>query len=193
MHRLFFRGPWLLAVLVLFVPLAALAHVTPDVTLVKRGDFVKEALPGAVKFFEKSLNPAAAASVREATGWTRTQEESKVYVGRDERGNLVGSVVFLRVPSQHGPVGLGVAFGPAGEILQATVTDVGTEPLVWVRPLLREGLLRGVEGLGHAKRPDPDRIATGASGQMSRYYVRVIADGIWRAERIEEAALPPLR
>src|ERR1700741_2675201 len=105
---------------------AALGHVTPNVTLVRRGDFVQQALSGATKFFEKTLGPQAAMSVRQATGWMPTQDESKVYVGRDESGRLVGSVVFLWVPSEHGPVGLGVAFGPEGNILEATVTDVGT-------------------------------------------------------------------
>jgi hypothetical protein len=176
---------WSAALALFFLALTALAHVTPNVTLIRRGDFVKQALPGATKFFEKTLGSTAVAAVREATGWTPTQEEAKVYVGREESGRLVGSVVFLWVPSEHGPVGLGVAFGPDGQILEATVTDVGTEPLVWVRPLLLEGRLHGINGIGYSQRPDPVRIAAGASGQMSRYYARVIAGGVARAQALE--------
>src|SRR5215469_9519822 len=102
------------ALLAIALSPAAIAHVTPNVTLVKRGDFVRQALPGASKFFEKTLGAKAAAEVREATGWTPSSEEAKVYVGRDENGNLVGTVVVLWVPSQHGPIGLSVAFGREG-------------------------------------------------------------------------------
>src|SRR5262249_38109176 len=130
-----------LALSLLVLGLASIleAHVTPNVTLVRRGDFVKESLPGATKFFEKSLSPSAIAAVQKDTGWTPSGDDAKIFVGRDDGGRLVGTVVFLWVPSQHGPLGMGVAFTPDGTIRRATVTDVGTEPLAWVRPLLRDG------------------------------------------------------
>lgn len=173
--------------------LAALAHVTPNVTLVRRGDFVKEVLPGATKFFEKTLGSAATDLVREATGWTPSEDESKVYVGRDDAGRLVGSVVFLWIPSEHGPVGLGVAFGPGGQIVEATVTDVGTEPLVWVRPLLKDGKLTGLSGLDASGKPDAARIGAGTTGSMTRYYASVIAEGVARARAIENVASEGLK
>jgi hypothetical protein len=176
----------LLAVLGVSVSIGALAHVSPNVTLIRRGDFVRQALAGATKFFEKTLDPAAIASVRHATGWTPSSEDVKVYVGRDDAGHLVGMAVFVWMPSQHGPVGLGVAFGPDGGVLQATVTDVGTEPLVWVRPLLRDGRISGLEALSGA--PDPSRIAPDVSGSMSRYYARVIAEGIARGQAMQRAS-----
>ena len=164
------------------------AHVTPNVVLVKRGDFVRASLPGATRFFEKALGAPAVAAVAAETGWTPSDEEAKVYVGREESGRLVGSVVFLWVPSQHGPLGVGVAFGPDGAIRRATVTDVGTEPLVWVRPLLRDGVVPGLEGLAPRTPPDPARIAPEAAGAMSRYYAKVICDGVARAQAIERTS-----
>jgi hypothetical protein len=175
-------------VLTLALPLSVSAHVTPSVTLVRRGDFVKQALPGATQFFEKTLGPGAVSSVRRSTGWTPAAEEARVYVGRVPGGGLAGTVVFLWMPSQHGPVGIAAAFGPDGKILQASVTDIGSEPLTWVRPLLRSGRLSGVEGLALSAAPDPARIADGVLGNMSGYYARVIADGIARAQAIERAS-----
>ena len=171
----------------IFLPLAALAHVTPNVTLVRRGDFVKQALPSATKFFEETLGAPVLAAVQRGSGWTPSPEETKVYVGRDDKGSLVGSVVFEWIPSQHGPVGLGVAFGPAGNILEATVTDVGTEPLVWVHPLLKDGRLAALSGLALSAAPDAARIAAGASGSMVQYYAGVIAGGVARAQALERA------
>ena len=169
--------------------LALEAHVTPNVVLVRRGDFVKESLSGATKFFEKTLGPPAIAAVRAATGWTPSGEDARIYVGRDDSGRLVGSIVLLWIPSQHGPVSLGVAFSPDGKIRRATVLEVGTEPLAWVRPLLVDGSLSGVEGLALSQAPDPARIGPLASGAMTRYYAKVIADGIARAQSVEKSSV----
>jgi hypothetical protein len=180
-----------IALLVLGLASALDAHITPNVTLVRRGDFVKESLPGATKFFEKSLGPAAIAAVARETGWTPSSEEAKVFVGRDGSGRLVGTVAFLWVPSQHGPLGLGVAFAPDGKIRRATVTDVGTEPLVWVRPLLRDGAIIGVDAVSLAESLDAARVAPQATGSMCRYYCKVICDGITRAQAMERAEITP--
>src|ERR1700730_15174031 len=94
-----------LSALILGVASLLEAHVTPNVTLVRRGDFVKESLPGATKFYEKTLGPGAVASVQRETGWAPSSDEAKIFVGRDDSGRLVGTAIFLWVPSQHGPIG----------------------------------------------------------------------------------------
>jgi hypothetical protein len=170
------------------VALTLEAHVTPNVVLVRRGDFVKASLPGATKFFEKTFQAPVRPPAPAETGWAPSADDAKIYLGREEGGRLVGSVVFLWMPSQHGPVGVGVAFGPDGTILRATVTDIGTEPLVWVRPLLHDGVLPGLERLSPSVSPDPGRIAPEASGSMSRYYAKVIAEGVSWAQAIEKAS-----
>lgn len=164
------------------------AHVTPNVVLVRRGDFVKASLPGATKFFEKAFEAPVRSPVLAETRWTPSGDDTKIYVGREEDGRLVGSVVFLWIPSQHGPVGIGVAFRPDGTIWRTTVTEIGTEPLVWVRPLLHDGVLPGLEGVSPSMSPDPARIAPEGSGEMSRYYARVIAEGVRWAQAIEKAS-----
>jgi hypothetical protein len=175
------------SIFVFGLALAMQAHVTPNVTLVRRGDFVKESLPGATKFFEKTLGPAAVAAVQKETGWAPSSEEAKIFVGRDDSGRLVGSAIFLWVASQHGPLGLGIAFGADGKIRRATVTDVGTEPLVWVRPLLRNGTLVGVDAISLAESIDASRVAPEATGAMCRYYCKIVCDGITRAQAMERA------
>jgi hypothetical protein len=170
----------------------AFAHVTPNVQLVKKGEFVRQTLPGASRFLEKRLDLGAAqvAAIRHRTGWTPSDEEVKLYVGRDGQGGLVGSVVFLWIPSEHGPVGVGVAFDPGGRIVRADVTDAGSEPLAWIQPLLGPGGLAAFAGLPPSTPPDPAGIAPGVRGRMSRYYAEVIAAGVLRAQAIEQAAFP---
>ena len=91
------------SIFVLGLALAMQAHITPNVTLVRRGDFIKESLPGATKFFEKTLGPSAIAAVQRETGWAPSSEEAKIFVGRDDGGRLIGSVIFLRCSDMGTP------------------------------------------------------------------------------------------
>lgn len=171
----------------LFAP-PAFAHITPNVQLVKKSAFVQQGLPGATKLFAKDLSPEVVRSVEKATGWKPTAEEVKIYVGRDAGGALMGSVVFLWTASEHGPVGVGVAFDPAGAVRVATVTDVASEPLTWVRPLLQGGRIAACDGLAPGAVLEPAAIAPQVHAKMPRYYARVIAEGVARARAVEKAA-----
>jgi hypothetical protein len=177
----------LLVLAALALPGAALAHVTPNVTLIRRGDFAKEALPNAANLFEETLGLSAEdrAAIEHATHWSPDAEDTKAYVGRDAAGHLVGRVLFLWLPSQHGPVAIAAAFGADGTLEKTAVTDVGTEPLAWVRPLLSNGLVAGFCGLAPRAEPDASRIVPEGAGQMTKYYAGVIADGVRRAQALE--------
>jgi hypothetical protein len=169
----------------------AAAHVTPNVELVKRGEFVQQSLGGASRFFEQRLAFGAAdvAAIRGRTGWTPSEEDAKVYLGRDAQGRLVGSAVFVWMPSEHGPVGIAAAFDPAGRILRAAVTDIGSEPLGWVRPLLAGDGMAAWGGLPLDARPEPGKLAPAVAGRMSRYYAEVIAQGVERAQAVARVSL----
>jgi hypothetical protein len=168
-------------------PLALSAHITPNVELVRRGEFLRQGLPEAARFFEKQMmiSRGDGTAIRKATGWVPSEEDTKIYVGRDARSQLVGTVVFLWMPSQHGPLGIGVVFRADGAVRRVAVTDVGSEPLAWVRPLIDGGGLAAFEGLSPGAAPDPSRVAPLAGGSMSRYYARVIADGVTRAQAVQ--------
>lgn len=173
-----------------FAAAALSAHVTPNVQLVRRGDFIKTHLPTATKFAEKTLmigGPDMAA-IKSATGWTPTEEDARVYVGRDASGGLVGTAAFVWMPSEHGPVGIGVAFDPQGTIIAADVTDIGTEPLAWVRPLLDAGGMKAFAGSALDHATPGTALAPGVGGTMNRYYADVIARGVARAQALERVS-----
>ena len=181
----------LLALAALLCPLALMAHITPNVSLVARGEFLKQSLPGAARFFEKEMmiSRGDGAAIRKATGWSPTEEDTKVYVGRDAEGRLVGTVVFLWITSQHGPIGIGVMFRTEGAVGRVAVTDVGSEPIAWVRPLIDGGGMASFEGLAPGAAPDPSRVAPAVTGSMSRYYAKIVADGVSRAQAVEGVLL----
>lgn len=180
----------ILAAAVLLFSTSLFAHVTPNVQLVKRGEFIQSNLPGAVKFSEKVLmigGPDMAA-IKAATGWTPSEEDARIYLGRDASGRLIGSAAFIWMPSEHGPIGIGVAFDADGKILRAEVTDVGTEPLAWVRPLTEGKGLASLDGLTLHDHPKGGTIAASVHGAMSRYYAEVIAEGVARAQALEKVS-----
>jgi len=178
----------ILSAALLSIAVAAGAHISPNVTLVRRGDFLRQAFPGTTRFSERALETGALDAVLQGTGWRPSEEEARIYVARTAEGKLLGTAVFLWVPSQHGPIGIGAAFDPDGTVRQAAVTEVGSEPLAWVRPLLVENRLQTLSGLGPHIAPDPNRMAPARAGAMTRYYAKVIAQGISRSQAIEQAA-----
>jgi len=171
---------------------AAAAHVSPNVTLIRRGDFLRAAFPEAARFFEKALEKPPAKELA-SDGWQPSQDETRIYVARNGGGRLIGTAVFLWIPSQHGPIAIGIAFDSEGTVREAAVTDIGAEPLAWVRPLLSRNRVEGLRGLRLDSPPDPGRIAPTGGGAMTRYYAKVIAEGTGRAQAIEKAALGEIR
>lgn len=171
--------------------LPAFAHVTPNVELVKKGEFIQQSLAGASRFFEEklALSPADRAAVRQATGWLPGEDDAKVYVGRDAAGRRVGTAVLLWMPSQHGPLAVATAFGSDGRVVKTAVTDAGSEPLAWIRPLVDGGGLAAFAGLGLDAKPDPAKVAPQATGAMNRYYAEVIAQAVARAQALERVSL----
>jgi hypothetical protein len=185
-------------VLALAAALAArpsLAHVTPNIELVKKGEFVQQCLPGATRFLEQKLTFGGkdVLAVKKATGWTPSEEDARIYVGRNAQGERVGTVVLLWMPSEHGPVGVGVAFAGDGKLLRAAVTDAGSEPLTWIRPLLTGEGLATWNGLALDAAPDPARVAPQVTGRMSRYYAEVLAQSVERAQAVERVSMAASR
>ncbi len=182
-----------LFLLLLSFSAAAAAHVSPNVTLVRRGDFLRQAFPDAAGFFEKALERPPAGKELHGAGWRSSSDEARIYVARTAEGKVTGTAVFLWIPSQHGPIGIGVAFDAEGAVRQAAVTDVGAEPLAWVRPLLVRNRVDGLAGLRLNTAPDPNRLAPAGAGTMTRYYAKVVAEAVSRAQAIERAALEEIR
>jgi hypothetical protein len=178
----------ILSAALLSIAAGAAAHISPNVTLVRRGDFLRQAFPDTTRFSEKALEKGALDAVLQGTGWRPSEEEARIYVARTAEGKLVGTAVFLWIPSQHGPIGIGAAFDPDGTVMQAVVTEIGSEPLGWVRPLLVQNRLESLSGLAIDGAPNAGRLTPAGAGAMTRYYAKVIAEAVRRAQAIERAA-----
>ncbi len=181
---------WQASLVALSFAASLFGHVTPNVELVRKGEFLRQSLPQATQFFERKIPTEGPdfVAIRDATGWAPSEGNARLYVGRDAQGKIVGSVVFLWTPSQHGPLRVGVAFDAEGAIRRVTVTDVASEALACVRPVLAAGGMEAFIGLPVGASVDPDRVAAQVTGSMSRYYARLIAQSVARARALERGA-----
>ncbi len=175
----------LVAVVVAVVALAstAAAHITPPVVLASDRDAVVALTAGARRFFvrEVRLTEADRQALRTEWGWTPDDEVYRFYVGRDEQGRLVGSVVFMTEVTVHGPVRVAVGIEPGSKVKGAVVVEVTEESYAWVKPLIDEDLSRGYTGLDLTGKFGVDeRLAKARLNPMSHFYGEVVASLIKR-------------
>jgi hypothetical protein len=175
----------LAAVLILIGVLAgtAAAHITPPVVLASDRDAVISLTAGARRFFvrEVRLTDADRQALQAEWGWTPDADLYRFYVGRDEQGRLVSSVVFMTEITVHGPVRVAVGIAPGSKVKGAAVVEVTEESYPWVKPLIDEDLSRGFAG-ADLKSPFGvnDRLAKANLNPMSHFYGEVVASLIKR-------------
>ena len=72
----------------------------------------------------------------------------------------VGVTLFQQVDTPHGPIEVGLTFGPDGALTSADVTTATVETKPWVQEATASGLMKGFAGLPLGRRP-----AQGAPGR----------------------------
>lgn len=95
----------ILALALIAAPGVALAHITPPVVLMSERDAVLGMTSGATRFFvrEVRLTPEERDAIQHQWGWQPEDEVYRFYLGRDEAGQLVAAVAFLRVALESMP------------------------------------------------------------------------------------------
>jgi hypothetical protein len=181
----------LVSVLVLLGTLAgtAAAHITPPVVLASDRDAVISLTAGARRFFirEVRLTDADRQALRTEWGWTPDADLYRFYVGRDEQGRLVSSVVFMTEVTVHGPVRVAVGIAPGSKVKGAAVVEVTEETYPWVKPLIDEDLSRGYAGLDLTSPFGvTERLTKARLNPMSHFYGEVVASLIKRGLALYE-------
>lgn len=184
----------LVAVLVILGALAstAVAHITPPVVLASDREAVIALTAGARRFFvrEVRLTDADRQALRTEFGWTPDDELYRFYVGRDEQGRLVSSVVFMTEITVHGPVRVAVGIAPGSKVKGAAVVEVTEETYPWVKPVIDEDLSRGYAGLDLSGRfAVSERLARARLNPMSQFYGEVVASLIKRGLALYEVTV----
>lgn len=161
---------------------AALLHITPVVVLVKRPDAVQALLPGASAFTAREVHLSAADAHRmhEAVDWSPEDGVLAFYTGKDG-STTVGSLVFVRVDTPHGPLEVAVGFTPQGAVRDAIVTKATVEMKPWVLEAVGVGLTDPYRGLKPGDVPDAGGRIAGRAGNLAAYIAREVDKGVARA------------
>jgi len=148
------------------------AHVTPAVVLRTQADVIRAALPGAVTFSvtTATIGRSELREINDQARYTPTSDVVKFYSGRSASGQVVGTVVFPQINTQHGPVEVGVMIDPQGAIGDVMVTRATIELKPSIRAVEQSGAmqrLRGLDANGPATALSADAGLRGMAGYVA--------------------------
>jgi hypothetical protein len=121
--------------------------------------------------------------------WVPEDKEVRLFIGRDAEGNAVGSVLFMKSDSRHGPVRLAVGFDTSGNVSRVIITHATEETVPWVREVMNAGLLEEYSGRAEATVAGALDGLEGRLGAMPRYMGEVVTRGVHRAAALYSVAL----
>jgi hypothetical protein len=163
--------------------LGAAAHPTPKVVLVKHADFIRQTLPGARQYFVRdvTIGKQDLAAIRQASDFTPADPDVQFFLGQKEGGAAVGVVLFQQVDTPHGPLEVGLTFGPDGAVAHAMVTTATVETKPWVQEAIGAGLMDKFVGMRQGD--DPRKALQGVNGRiggMPEYMAELITTAVGR-------------
>jgi hypothetical protein len=159
------------------------AHPTPKAVLVKHADFIRQTLPGARQFFLRTvaIGKQDLAAIRRAGDFTPEEPDVQFYLGQGAGGAAAGTVLFEQLDTPHGPIEVGLAYGPDGAIARAMVTTATIETKPWVQQATGTGLMDRFAGM---RQGDDSRKALAGTearlGGMPQYMAELIATAVGR-------------
>lgn len=116
----------------------AWGHVTPNVRLHTTREVVRQLLPTGKLFVkEVTLTPQQKARLQAHDNWDTRTDHFKFYISRDENNRLQRVVTTMIEFTPHGFLVMAVALDANGKIQEAMLTDIQSEPLTWVDPILK--------------------------------------------------------
>jgi hypothetical protein len=160
----------------------AAAHPTPKVVLIKHADFIRQSTAGAQQYFVRSVSIGKndLATIRREADFMPDDPDVQFYLGEGGGGKMVGVTLFQQIDTPHGPLEIGLTFGPDGAIASAAVTTATVETKPWVLAAISSGLMKQFVGMRPGDDPrKPLQNVRGLSG-MPQYMAELIATAVGR-------------
>jgi hypothetical protein len=128
---------------------APTSHPTPKVVLIKHADFIRQSVTGARQYFVRTVDIGKddLAAIRKASDFTPEDPDVQFYLGQGDGGATAGVVLFQQIDTPHGPLEVGLAFGPDGKIAHTMVTTATVETKPWVQQAIAAGLMDKFTGM----------------------------------------------
>jgi len=163
--------------------LSAAAHPSPKVVLVKHADFIRQTTAGAQQYFVRTvtIGKQDLAAIRQSTNYTPDDPDVQFFLGQGGGGKTVGVALFQQINTPHGPLEIGLTFGPDGAVASAVVTTATVETKPWVLEATGTGLMKHFVGMRQGD--DTRKALQGVEGQLSgmpQYMAELIATAVGR-------------
>jgi hypothetical protein len=167
--------------IVMAAALGVTAHPTPKVVLVKHADFIRQTIPAKGYFVRTvTIGKDDLAAIRKASDYTPDDPDVQFFLGQDGDGKTTGVALFQQVDTPHGPLEVGLTFGPNGAIASVVVTTATVETKPWVQEAIASGFMKGFVGM---RQGDDPRKALGGNQRLSgmpQYMAELIATAVGR-------------
>lgn len=160
------------------------AQGADTVMLATKGEVISNSLPKAANYYVKDipLGQRDRAKIKAQGNFTPQISELKFFYGTDKGGSLVGTVLFLKMETEHGPIEVGVALSPGGTVSNVAVTEATTETEPWIKAAENAGLMKELIGLSSASGTNPlQNVSESGMGAMPYFAAQVIATAVIRA------------
>ncbi len=160
------------------------AQSTRTVVLAKQGDVISKSLPTATNYFVKEiyLGQRARAKIKAQGNFSPQVSKLKFFYGKNAGGSLVGTVLFVKMVTAHGPIEVGVAFTPGGVVSNVAVTKATTETKPWIEAAENAGLKKDLVGISANTTTSPlKNVSKSSIGAMPYFAAEVIATAVLRA------------
>jgi hypothetical protein len=163
----------------LAVALGVAAHPSPKVVLLKHADFIRETIPAKAYFVRTvTIGKDDLAAIRKKSDYTPDDPDVEFFLGQDGDGKTTGVALFQQVDTPHGPLEVGLTFGPDGAIASTVVTTATVETKPWVQEAVASGFMKGFNGM---RQGDDPRKALGSQlNGMPQYMAELIATAVGR-------------
>lgn len=160
--------------------LLAARHPTPTVVLVKQTDVIRRTLPGATRFFLRTVTVGKEDMdrIRSEIEYTPEDPDVKFYLGKRADGQVAGVVFFPQVNTTHGPIEVGLTMGPDGAVASVVVTKATVETKPWVEEAVATGMLDRFRGMRYGDKVESALAAADRLGGMSGWEAQVITTAV---------------
>ncbi len=172
-------------VLVLGSPVIVSAHVTPIIKLLTVKETIAHLLPNSELYVkEVELTDAQLEKLKSFGNWESHQSRYKFILSRGTDNSLERALVFMPEFSRHGTVVIAVSLDNNGKVIDAVITDIQTEIMGWVQPLLKARYMESFKGKDSGMELALDGKWKKISNDLTQSYALAIANAVKRSAQL---------
>lgn len=160
------------------------AHRTPVIKLASVKEAIHRMFPQQKLFLkEVDLTDRQVEALESYGNWDSVDTHHKFFVSRGQDHSLKRAAVFMNEFTRHGNIVLAVAFDAKGRVVDVLITDIQSEILGWVEPLLNKNYTQTFRGKNSGMDLSLDS-KWKTSSSMTQTYALIIANAVKKSAQL---------